>query len=241
MFVVLWLVPVRVDAQQTPCKMSLSALPAAAELKGFRLGMTMEEVKAHVPFITFAPTDDLGNSKTTINPNFDPRTERSNFQGIRTISLEFLDGRLVSLWIGYDSNFKWLTVDDFVTGVSKSLGLPSAWTPWKLRGKEMTCADFQLTVSLIAQSPSFRLVDRAAEEVLNARRVAKEEQESAAAEAAAAEAEMESEEILADSHSKTYYPPGCSPQVEISDKDRVSFKTVEEARKAGYKASPGCS
>ena len=216
--------------------MSLSALPAAAELKGLRLGMTMEQVKAHVPLIVFGPTDDLGNSKTTINPNFDPRIEKSNFQDTRTISLDFLDGRLVSLWIGYDRNFKWLTVDDFVTGVSQSLGLPSAWSPWKFRGKEITCMDFQLTVSLIAQSPSFRMVDRAAEEVLTARRVAKEEQESAAA-----EAEMESEEIPADSQNKTYYPPGCNPQVEIGEKDRISFKTIEEAHKAGYKSARGCS
>src|SRR5678810_331078 len=46
-------------AQDTSCKATISSLPAASELKGLRLGMTMEQVKAQVPQITFGPTDEL--------------------------------------------------------------------------------------------------------------------------------------------------------------------------------------
>ena len=161
------------------CHTQRSSRPT--ELKGLHLGMTMEQVKAQIPQITFGRTDALGSSKTTINPEFDPRTESATFQDVRTVSLDFLDGRLVSLWIGYDRNFKWTTVDQFVKGISTALKLPTTWAPWKSRGKQLTCADFQLTVSLIAESPSFRVLDRASEETWAARRIAREEEESAAA------------------------------------------------------------
>jgi len=230
-------------AQDTSCKATISSLPAAVELKGLRLGMTMEQVKAQVPQITFGPTDELGSSKTTINPKFDPRTEGGVFQDVRSVSLDFLDERLVSLWFGYDSNFKWKTVDEFVNGISTSLQVPKTWSPWKVRGKELTCSDFQLTVIHVAQSPSFRVLDRASEETLSARRIAKEEEAEAAAAAAAAEPETESEveEILGDSKSKAYYLPTCQTSAEIMEKNRVVFKTVAEAEKAGYKRAKGCS
>jgi len=242
-FLVAVFTPLALFAQDSSCKATIGSLPAAAELKGLRLGMTMEQVKAQVPQITFGPTDELGSSKTTINPKFDPRTEAGVFQDVRSVSLDFLDERLVSLWIGYDSNFKWTTVDEFVNGISTSLQLPKTWSTWKVRGKELTCSDFQLTVTLVAQSPSFRVLDRAPEETLTARRIAKEEEMEAAAAAAAADppTESEVEEIIGDSKSKSYYLPTCQTAVEITEKNRVVFKTVAEAEKAGYKRAKGCS
>lgn len=225
-------------AQTVPCKLSLSSLKAAPELKGFQLGMTMEQAKTHVPQIVFGPTDALGSSKTTINPGFDPRADKSRFQDVRTISLDFLDGRLVSLWIGYDTNFKWTTVGDFATGISESLSLPNAWTDWKLRGKQMSCADFEMTISMIAQSPSFRIVDTTASETLAARRTAAASEAEAEDEEEAAEPE---EEIIADRKTKTYFQNGCRPQNPIADANRITFKTSAEAEKAGYKLSKGCS
>jgi hypothetical protein len=194
--VVIVVLPLAGTAQTVPCKVTLSALPAAPELKGFHLGMTMEQAKTHVPQIVFGRTDLLGSSKTTINPGFDPRSDRSTFQDVRSISLDFLDGRLVSLWIGYDSNFKWTGIPEFVAGISQSLSLPNAWSEGKVRGRQMRCANCELTVTTIAQSPSLHIVDRGAEETLIAR------PNAAAAEAEATETEPEeapeTEEIVAD-------------------------------------------
>lgn len=234
--------PAVVAAQTGSCKASLQTLPSAPELKGFQLGMTMEQAKANAPLMVFLNPDPLGSTKTTINPAFDARADKSKFQDVRTISLDFLDDRLVSLWIGYDPSFKWSTVEDFVTGISKSLLLPNAWSEWRLRGKQMRCADFELTVSVIAQSPSFRIVDTAAAETLAARR-------TAAAEAAEATSETEEEpeeasepeEIVADRKTKIYYPGNCRPQTSIVEANRVTFKTNAEAEKAGYKLSRSCS
>ena len=166
-------------AQVTECKVKLSQLSAASELSGFRIGMAMDQVKARVPQVVFGRTDQFGASKTSINPYFDPKIDKSGFADVRTVSLDFLDGRVTSIWIGYEPTFKWSTVEAFVKGISQALSLPPAWSPWKSQGQQLKCADFQVTVSLIARGPSFRLLDLASEEILTARRVAQEQENEA--------------------------------------------------------------
>src|SRR5215813_9500404 len=138
------------QGQPAQCSLKLSELPAAPELVGFQLGMTKEQVKLKVPQVRFGKADDFGVSKTTINPFFDPRIDTSSFEGIRSISLDFLDDRLTSLWIGYDSSFKVPSVEEFTKRISQSLHLPNAWTPWRSLGQQMQCADFQLIVTMVA-------------------------------------------------------------------------------------------
>ena len=95
----------RIAAQNT-CTAKLADLRQPEELRGFRLGMTTEQVKARVPQVVFGKKDDLGISKTSFSPDFDPRIDKSNFADVRTVSLDFLDGRVTSLWIGFDNTFK---------------------------------------------------------------------------------------------------------------------------------------
>ena len=223
------------SSQAEPCPMKLADLPQVPELMGFRLGMTTDQVKARVPQVIFGQTDELGSSKTTINPDFDPRINKATFAGVRTVSLDFLDGRLTSLWLGYDGTFKWQNVDDFVKGISQSLRLSNVWLPWRSHGQQLRCADFQMTITIVAEGPSFRIVDQSAEDTLAARREAKEEQESASAESS-----EESQEILGARDNKTYYPGGCQPAKEIDENNRVVFKNREEAEKAGYKRAKNC-
>ena len=218
-------------AQERPCALKLSQLPDAPELLGFRMGMTKDQVKARVPQVVFGRANTFGVSKTSINPDFDPRIDKSTFAGVRTISLDFLDGRITSLWLGYDSSFKWHTVPEFVAGISESLHLPDAWASWKSRGQQLRCADFQMTVSILAEGPSFRILDENAEQTLTERREAGEEQSS--------EAES-SEMIVADKQSKLYYPKGCRPANEIKESDLVAFEKSEDAEKAGYKRANHC-
>jgi hypothetical protein len=227
---------------QNQCTQKLADLPAAAALFGFHLGMTKEEVKGQVPQTVFGRTDDFGISKTTINPDFDPQIDKTRFQGVRSISLDFLDGKLTSLWIGYDSAFKIQTTDDFVKMVSDSLHLPNAWSSWKSRGQQMRCADFQMTVTTVAGAPSFRILDQIAGDTVSARREAKE-QRDAAAEAAAAEATGTKEnagDIIGDQHNRIYYAAGCQPSKEIDEPNRITFKSKEEAEKAGFKVAKNC-
>lgn len=227
---------VSVCAQDTKCTLKLAELPDAPELSGFRMGMTTVQLKERVPQVSFGKADDFGVLKTSISPDFDPQMNKAGLAGIRTVSFDFLDGKLTSLWLGYDSSFKWKTVPDFVSGISKSLHLPDAWQTWKIRGQQLSCADFQLTVSLVAEGPSFRIIEKAAEETIAARRLAKEEQDAAAEEAEAAALS----EIVADAESRVYYLDGCPPPTELKPASRVVFKTKDEAEKAGYKPAKAC-
>jgi hypothetical protein len=236
------------------CTQKIATLPAAPELFGFHLGMTRDDIKALVPQTQFPRTDHFGVAKTTINPSFDPKIDQKKFEGVRSISLDLLDDRLTSLWIGYDDTYKIKTVDEFVTTISKSLQVPGNWSSWKSRGQQLRCTDFQLIVSTLAGGPSLRLVDFAADDTIAARRQEKEEKD-ALAEAAAAGNEKESDSngdnqseasdteakpVIGDRQSKTYFPNGCHPAKEISDANKAVFKTVAEAEKAGFKLAKNC-
>jgi len=235
-FLVLLILAVPVSAQ---CTQKIATLPAASELFGFRLGMTRDQVKALVPQTVFGRTDAFGVVKTTINPHFDPKIDQTKFQGVRSISLDLLDDRLTSLWIGYDDTYKIKTVDEFVKIVSESLQVSGDWSSWRARGQQLRCADFQLIVSTLAGAPSLRLLDFGAEETIAARRQAKEEQD-ARAETAAGDSIEQTPEIIGDKQTKTYYPNGCQPAKEIAEANRAVFKTAEEAEKAGFKLAKNC-
>jgi len=228
-------------AQSAPaqCTKKMGDLPAAPELLGFRLGMTKDQVKATVPQTKFGKADPFGVVKTTINPYFDPTIDKTKFEGVRSISLDILDDRLTSLWIGFDETFKAHTVEEFVKLISQTLQVDGNWSSWKSRGQQLRCADFQLIVTTVANGPSFRLIDTAADDLVAERRQAKEEQD-AVAEAGGNTSESTDPEIVADKHSKTYYPTGCEPAKEIADANKVTFKTVAEAEKAGFKAAKNC-
>jgi hypothetical protein len=223
------------------CTKKSSELPAAPELLGFNLGMTKEQIKAKVPQTKFGRTDDFGVSKTTINPYFDPTIDKTKFEGVRSISLDLLDERLTSLWIGFDETFKAQTIDDFVKLISQSLQLTGKWSSWRSRGQQLRCADFQLIVTTVANSPSFRLLDNAAEDTVAQRRQTKEEQDAAIAEEGAKEEGSEAaEEIIADKQSKAYFPNGCQPAKQISESNKVIFKTTADAERAGFKLAKHC-
>ncbi len=212
----------------------MSDLPAAPELLGFRLGMSKDDVKTHVPQTEFGHADPFGVSKTTINPYFDPRIDKTKFEAVRSISLDLLDNRLTSLWIGYDETFKVQTIDDFVKLISQSLHVPEQWSSWKSKGMQLRCADFELIVTTVARGPSLRVLDLAAEDTIAARRLAKEEQDSAS-ETSSSSGNVEAAGIVGDKQARIYYTGACQPAKAIAESNRVTFKTAAEAEKAGFK------
>lgn len=231
----LLLLPQSVPAQ---CTKRINELPAAPELLGFRLGMTKEQIKTHVPQTKFGSTDHFGVSKTTINPYFDETIDKSKFGSVRSISLDLVDDKLTSIWIGFDSTYKAHTAEEFIKQLTESLQVDGTWAT-RSRGQQLRCADFQLTVTTVAGGPSFRLLDMAADDLVAERRQAKEEQDSLA-EAGATTENTEPAEIIADKKSRTYYPNGCQPEKEISEANKMLFKTAAEAEKAGFKAAKNC-
>src|ERR1051325_12164672 len=109
------------------CTQKLNDLPPAPELLGFRLGMTKNEIKARVPQTRFGHTDHFGVAKTTINPYFDETIDKSKLESVRSISLDLVDEKLTSIWIGFDETFKVATAEEFVKLLSQSLQLDGNW------------------------------------------------------------------------------------------------------------------
>jgi hypothetical protein len=212
-----------ISAQQ--CTVKSDQLSDAPELRGFRLGMTFDQVKAREPLVQFGPPDEIGLTKTSINPLYDPRFDKEAFADIRTISFDFLDGKLTTLWIGYESSFKWQSVTEFIRGISKSLNVGGSWSP-RRGGQQLRCDGFTIFASLIAGSPSIRLSEDEADETIATRR----EEATAAAEA----------RVIADKITKLYYPADCEAGEKIAPPDRIIFTNKEEAEKAGYKLAKDC-
>lgn len=212
-------------ASAQPCTVKSDQLPDAPELRGFRLGMTFDQVKARVPQIQFGHADETGVTKTSINPLYDPRFDKAAFADVRTISFDFLDGKLTTFWIGYEGSFKWQSVEDFYRGISKSLNVPQTWSS-KRGGQQLRCNGFTIFVSLIAGSPSVRLSDEAADETIAARR-----EEAAAA---------EETKVIGDKTTKLYYPADCESAEDIPAESRTVFTNKEEAERAGYKLAKDC-
>ncbi|MBV9957835.1 MAG: hypothetical protein JO360_05405 [Acidobacteria bacterium] len=167
-----------VAAQDGKCALKLAQLKPAHELYGMHLGMTLDQAKSLVPSLQQGQTDELGFSTTSFSPDFNPQINKAAYAGVRTVTLEFLDGKLFSLWIGYNSTFKWQTLEEFVPGMSEALGLPpGVWSPDSSR-PTVECDDVELTAQMIGQSPSLRLVDRRARELWEQRRADKAEKRS---------------------------------------------------------------
>lgn len=211
------------SAQQ--CTVKSDQLAEAPELRGFRLGMTFDQVKARVPQVQFGGADEIGVTKTSINPLYDPRFDKVAFADIRTVSFDFLDGKLTTFWIGYESTFKWQSIEEFYRGISKSLNVPQTWAA-KRGGQQLRCDGFTILVSLIAGSPSVRLSDDAADEIIATRR-----EEAAAA---------EEERVIGDKTTKLYYPADCESAEDVPAESRVVFTNKEEAERAGYKLAKDC-
>ena len=211
---------------QTPtCSAKLAQLKPTPDLYGLHLGLTTEEVKKVLPLAQFGRADRLGVMRTSFNPHFDPRVKETEFPDVRTISLDFLDGKLATVWIGYDGTFKWPKLDEFVTNFSKALGVPVDW-PVKRIGRDLTCDGFSLHAQMIAGGPSLRINDDAAQELAQTR---------------LAEAiDADENQVIGDIRTKSYYPSDCSAKDAIPQISRTVFKSKEEAEKAGYTLSKDC-
>jgi len=212
---------------QTPtCTLKANELKPAEDFYGLHLGMTSEEVRKVLPLVQFGRADRLGVMRTSFNPHFDQRVEQTAFPDVRTISLDFLDDKLVTIWIGYENTFKWPKLDVFVANFSKSLGVSPEWQAARNNGRALTCDGFSVFAQMIAGGPSLRLNDEVGQAVVTAR---------------LAEAiDADEQQVIGDSRTKSYYPSDCSGKDSIPAVRRTVFKNKEEAEKAGYTLSKDC-
>jgi hypothetical protein len=175
--------------------------------------------------VALGRADRLGVMRTSFNPHFDSRVAKEAFPDVRTISLDFLDSKLVTVWIGYESTFKWPKLDDFILNFSQSLGVSPNWQTAR-NGRALSCDGFSIFAQMIAGGPSLRLNDEAAQGLATAR---------------LAEAlDADEKQVVGDQRTKNYYPSDCSGREDIPPASRTIFKNKDEAEKAGYKLSKDC-
>jgi hypothetical protein len=126
-----------------PCKLTLEQSPA---LRGFRLGMSVQQLRERLPGI--AVTEDASGLTIARFTPFDFKSQPVGYEGINDINFSFLDDRLVALWVGYDNRVEWQSVGQFASRVSELLKLPDAWREESGGARRtMDCAGFQIAVS----------------------------------------------------------------------------------------------
>jgi hypothetical protein len=125
-------------------------------INGIKLGMTAEQVLALFPGsledeeirASLSRPRDFGLSSLMIKPQ--KYSSKADFEGINQIILTLLDGRVSTLYVGYDKSVA-EDLDESVTKFSKGRKLPPA-ASWKVyeglddQLKTMKCKDFEISV-----------------------------------------------------------------------------------------------
>lgn len=134
--------------QQSKCALTLEQSPA---IRGIRLGMTTEQIQSLFPEIK------LEQSKDDRETGFQSGLiygSNSQLQGIKTISLDFLDNRLYEFRVEYQDTGEFKRSEQFLEAITPQLGLPEKW--WGESVYEtgvLECKGFTLTAGLTPDPP----------------------------------------------------------------------------------------
>lgn len=163
-----------INAQENKCALKNNQAP---ELRGFRLGMTTEQVKARVPLVSLQPPDEFGLSKAYVSGSELKEGSKADFSGVTGIGFEFLDGRVTQIAVGY-VYIKWKSVDRFITKINESLALPNAWQGGGGITKTLECDQFQMQAVVQGNSdPHLIIRDLRGPQIVERRREEKEEKQ----------------------------------------------------------------
>ena len=173
------------------CTLSLEQAP---EVRGFGLGMSLDEVRRRFPGLEARPplevnwSPEFGYLEARIHAADILRIypqHKSEFKGVQSVTLKFLDGRVTYLEVEYDDSAKWDDVDTLLESLTASLNLPApeAWQADEPRvkgserwAKRLTCDGFKIVVWAFSRAKIF-FHDTAASEMLSKRMRAKDERQ----------------------------------------------------------------
>lgn len=96
------------------------------ELRGFRLGLAAETVRARLPGLAVPAPDRYGQSYASAN--LDARTAKDpSLKDVRRVAFSFLDGRVTSATLVYAATADWESAAQFARQVASSMGLTARW------------------------------------------------------------------------------------------------------------------
>ena len=134
-------------AQQAQAQVCTLTVEQAPELRGFRLGMTTEEIRARFPGALVRQMG-FGSSSAQLTQAAFGQGNADAYKGVNDINLLFLDDHLAYLAVGYDQTVPWKNAGQFAARVSEFLKLPDAWRDGAGNGnKVLTCAGFDVIVT----------------------------------------------------------------------------------------------
>jgi outer membrane protein TolC len=154
------------------CPLTLAQAPG---IGGLRLGMSTAEAMALFPALKLSPPDKVGVSNAVLN-----RKDFSGnqfFEGVQTILLQFAEGRLYFIHVGYPVTNSWNSKDEFLASIAQKLNINGDWKPfydWQdknvrdisdLRSLALECTGFRLSVGIGIEAlggdqfPRFQLED----------------------------------------------------------------------------------
>ena len=131
------------------CTLKSEQAPA---VRGFRLGMTTDEVREKVTGVGgLDKADELGMTETTVYP-FQMKS-KDDAQGLQSVRLRFLDKRLTDIELRYDGSARWDGIDQFAARVSESLQLPQMGKGrfgfLNRRTRALECGGFHVRAALV--------------------------------------------------------------------------------------------
>lgn len=169
------------DAKLAKCRMDLSVAPA---LRGLRLGMSAEELKAKYPDVEIKTrVDSEGFSSAFI----DQGTKGFDSEGLAWVNLGFVDGRLSDIDINYINDLAYQKNPHvLIDNVTQQIGMDSRWCDGaRASSCVITCDGFEVTINapetyitganLSMTPPSVKFSDLVAQQKLQLRREARDE------------------------------------------------------------------
>lgn len=149
-FLLLWVFQF---ACSQPCTLTPEQAP---EMRGFRLLMSVEEIRAKYKDFPIPSANEFGLAKVLIvnNANYPMNyvINRSRpdgviivngigypeIKGTSRIYLEIFDGRIMKIKVFYFNDLKWNSVDEFTKKTAESLELKGAWRGGG-KSRQLTC------------------------------------------------------------------------------------------------------
>jgi hypothetical protein len=145
----------------------------APEIRGIRLGMSLEEIVSDFPSVQ----TDYDRSINEYGEAFLidlPIENRYRFEGIFTFRLSFIDKRVSFFSVTY-SDYSPRNLDEFAQQVSEKLGLQMSWKTPAKGIREIKCDGFTvLVVTHPVLGPALIMYDLVANETVRKRKAEKE-------------------------------------------------------------------
>jgi membrane-bound lytic murein transglycosylase D len=160
-------------AKEAGCQLTLAQAP---ELRGFRLGMTLAQVKEKITsesyFDRLYTVSEFGERSVRVSGY---QLKAENSKGVSDAEFEFLDDKLTLLKVTYDGSVRWNSPQEFVSRVVEALGLPPS-DDSRRSAYRLECSGFIVEIDYSSgYMPTIRIYDPEAPRVVAKRRADKEE------------------------------------------------------------------